>query len=172
MVGELDDGLEEGGGEAEVFRNETTLRSMIAYGRLEPKYGMRLWIQIMRTLARHHSEQVFFGCLTPEAVRIDMQNQVELDAPSHRPEIYTAPEVLAGQAPGPHSDVYAMGVILFEMVTGSLEHFSTRSPAEIKADIPSWLNELIMKCTSADREDRFASTEEVSEYLVKIKDSV
>lgn len=160
------------GGEKDQFRKETSLRSMIAYGRLDLKYSMRLWIQIMRALAQKHESSVFYGCLTPEMIRIDMQNNIDFDE-SHAPvEAYTAPEVRAGQAPGPHSDIYAMGVILFEMVTGSLEHLGESRPTDLLGDIPSWLDDLIMKCTMKDRRDRFLNTEGISSMLVNLKSSL
>jgi len=169
---ELDDGLDADDHEEDALRKETTLRSMIAYGRLDPKYGMRLWIQIMRALAVRHGENDFFGCLTPDAVRIDMQNQIEIDPPDPMPEVYTAPEVLAGQAPGPHSDVYAMGVILFEIVTGSLEHLGEKRPSENTEGIPEWLDALVVKCTKKDRRDRYLNTDDISASLVQLKKSI
>jgi len=169
---DLDDGLGEDDQEKDALKKETTLRSMIAYGRLEPKYGMRLWIQIMRALSLRHEENVFLGCLTPDGIRIDMQNQVEIDPPAPMPEAYTAPEVLAGQAPGPHSDVYAMGVILFEIVTGSLDHLGEKRPSEITEGIPEWLDALVVKCTKKDRRDRYLNTDDISASLVRLKKSL
>jgi len=172
MKQEVDESLgpEESG--ADHPRKEMTLRSMIAYGRLEPRYAMRLWVQIMRALAARHRDNVFFGCLTPEGIRIDMQNTVEILVPQERRDVYTAPEVLAGQSPGPHSDVYAMGVILFEILTGSLEHLGAERPAEIVDDIPSWLDELTVKCTKKDRRDRYLNTDDISSSLVKLKGEI
>jgi serine/threonine protein kinase len=145
---------------------------MIGYGSLELKYSMRLWIQIMRALALKHESNVFYGCMSPEMIRIDMQNNIDIDEPHTLTDAYTAPEVSAGQAPGPHSDVYAMGVILFEMVTGSLEHLGARKPSDLVQDTPSWLDDLIMKCTKKDRRDRFLNTKEISSTLVKLKNSL
>lgn len=172
LPGDLDHGLDESDQEKDTLRKETTLRSMIAYGRLEPKYGMRLWIQIMRSLALRHKENIFLGCLTPDGIRIDMQNHVEIDPAAAMCEAYTAPEVLAGQAPGPHSDVYAMGVILFEVVTGSLEHLGEKRPSEITEGIPEWLDALVVKCTKKDRRDRYLNTDDISASLVRLKKSL
>jgi hypothetical protein len=65
-----------------------------------------------------------------------------------------------------------MGVILFEMVTGSLEFFRVKRPLEIKPDIPDWLDERVVKCTMKDRRDRYLSTDEVSSALMAVKKSI
>jgi tetratricopeptide (TPR) repeat protein len=145
-----------------------TLRKMMAGGRLETRYTMRLWVQIMKSLSEQHRANTFFGCLTPESIMIDMQNNITIRSPQERPDVYTAPEVQSGQVPGPYSDIYAMGVILFEMVTGSLDRLGEERPKEIQDDIPDWLDEFIIKCTKRDRRDRFPNTDEISATLTRI----
>jgi serine/threonine protein kinase len=145
-----------------------TLRKMMAGGRLETRYTMRLWVQIMKTLSEQHRANTFFGCLTPESIMIDMQNNITIRSPQERPDVYTAPEVQSGQVPGPYSDIYAMGVILFEMVTGSLDRLGEERPKEVRDDIPDWLDEFIIKCTKKDRRDRFLNTDEISATLTRI----
>ena len=55
------------------------------------------------------------------------------------------------------------------MVTGSLKHFGEKGPSEIVPDVPSWLDDLTLKCTKKDRRDRYLNTEEVSQTLMKLK---
>jgi hypothetical protein len=62
-----------------------------------------------------------------------------------------------------------MGVILFELVGGSLEHFGKKRAGEIFPDVPPWLDELIAHCTAADAAGRYHSAEEVSAALLKLK---
>jgi tetratricopeptide (TPR) repeat protein len=147
---------------------EMTLRKMMAGGGLETRYSMRLWVQIMKALSEKHRANTFFGCLTPESIRIDMQNNITITEPEEKPGVYTAPEVQSGQAPGPYSDIYAMGVILFEMVTGSLDRLGEKRPKEMRDDIPDWLDEFIIRCTKKDRRDRFLNTDDISATLTRI----
>ena len=56
-----------------------TLRSMIHAGRMEPRYSMRLWVQVMRALAERHGAGVVLGCLTPDSIVIDMENNVRIE---------------------------------------------------------------------------------------------
>jgi serine/threonine-protein kinase len=126
----------------------------------------------MRALADKHREKVFYGCLTPDSLSVDMQNNVTIAPQQELREPYAAPEVLLGEPAEPHSDIYSMGVILFEMVTGSLESFRVKRPLEIRTDIPDWLDELVVKCTLKDRRDRYLSTDEISSALMEIKKSI
>ncbi|MFC1657097.1 hypothetical protein ACFL2P_00795 [Candidatus Moduliflexota bacterium] len=166
---EIDESCSAFPGTRNEMRKAATLRSMISCGNLEPRYAMRLWIQIMRSLALKHGEQVYYGCLTPQDILIDMQNNVTLAEERKQADAYTAPEVLKGEAAGPHSDIYSMGVILFEMVTGSLDALGELRPSEKREDVPPWLDELIVKCIKKDRRDRFMNTDDVSASLVQLK---
>jgi tetratricopeptide (TPR) repeat protein len=73
-----------------------------------------------------------------------------------------APEVLSGEPGGAHADVYALGVILYELFTlrppfvgdqSELEraHLALRPPAPgLVADIPGALEDLILSCLAKD----------------------
>jgi serine/threonine protein kinase len=141
---------------------------MIHAGRMEPRYGMRLWVQVMRALAERHGASGALGCLSPEAIVIDMENNVRLE-PAACDAPYLSPEVRAGHPPGPQSDIYSMGVILFELVGGSLDQFGARRAGQIHSDVPAWLDELIERCTEQDLARRYRTTEEVSAALLKLK---
>jgi tetratricopeptide (TPR) repeat protein len=145
-----------------------TLRKMMAGGGLETKYSMRLWVQIVKALSEEHRANTFYGCLTPDSIFIDMQNNITITSPKEKPQIYTAPEVLSGEVPGPYSDIYAMGVILFEMVTGSLDRLGEERPKEVRDDIPHWLDGFIIKCTKRDRRDRFLNADDISATLTSL----
>ena len=81
-----------------------------------------------------------------------------------------APEVLQGQEPTPRSDLYALGVLLFEMVTarlpfegkGATELAACRlveappSPRRWAPDLDSRWEEAILRCLAIEPEDRWA----------------
>jgi tetratricopeptide (TPR) repeat protein len=149
-----------------------TLRSLISGSRMEPKYSMRLWIQILRSLAERHRSGTFFGAISPEQILVDMQNNVEILERQGVGGPYTAPEVLAGAPPDAQADVYAMGVILYEMVAGDLENLGTRSPIQVQSDVPGWLDALIMHCLETDPARRYRDLDQISAELVKLKNSM
>jgi hypothetical protein len=83
---------------------------------------------------------------------------------------YLSPEQASGETPGPPSDVYSMGIVLFEMLTGAvpftgdspvsvaLRHVRDEVPAPSTIDpsIPPELDELVARATAKQPEDRFA----------------
>ena len=93
---------------------------------------------------------------------------------------YMSPEQADGwQALGPASDVWGLGVILFECITGSLpfrgeteaetryqiNHRETPSPRAIRPDIPRVLQLICLKCLKKRPEDRYRSAAELVEDL-------
>ena len=142
---------------------------MIHAGRMDPRYSMRLWVQVMRALADRHGANVVLGGLTPDSIVIDMENNVRIDAPTNPDSAYQSPEVQAGLPPDRQADIYSMGVILYELVSGSLDQFGKKRAGELFSDVPSWLDELIEHCTEKNLTKRYRTTEEVSAALLKLK---
>jgi tetratricopeptide (TPR) repeat protein len=160
---EIDSAMQEGLGK------EMPLRDMLVSGRMDPKYSMRLWIQIMKGLGLRHQEGTYFGCITPESIFIDMQNNVRIEPPTRRPEEYTAPETALGGAPLEQADIYSMGVILYEMLTGSHHRLGGESPSTLADDVPPWLDALVEKIIHEDVDERFKTLEEISVAILKLK---
>jgi serine/threonine protein kinase len=85
---------------------------------------------------------------------------------------YLAPEVLRGEPAGPRSDIWAMGVVLHEMITGGLPFkgqtaFELTSgilrdkPSPLPARVPTNLREIIQRCLEKDTTKRYQQAEEV-----------
>ena len=146
-----------------------SLRSVIRDGPLEPRRGMHLWVQAMRALDKRHRADTVFGCLSPDSLTVDGESNVLLEPAAGLPEPYASPQVRAGHPPHRGDDIYSMGVILFEMVTGGTGQFGRRRASELRADVPPWLDDLIGRCTDGDPARRFRTTEEVSAALIKLK---
>jgi serine/threonine-protein kinase len=71
---------------------------------------------------------------------------------------YLAPEALAGAAPDPRMDVYAVGIVLREMVMG-------REPGAGTAQMPAALDRIVAKATAVRPEDRYQDADEVARAL-------
>jgi serine/threonine protein kinase len=97
---------------------------------------------------------------------------------------YMAPELFSGGQPGIASDLYALGVIFHEMLTGKVpapieeptvpESANTRTLTTVKRlrptkrrceKLPKSWGKIVGRCLEADPQDRFASTEEVISML-------
>ena len=88
---------------------------------------------------------------------------------------YMAPEQILGKKVDERADIYAVGVILYEMVTGvppysrgdhmavMYQHVQgkARPPLEVNPQLPTGLGELVMKAMSVDKAKRFQTMEEM-----------
>lgn len=85
--------------------------------------------------------------------------------------IWMAPEQVVGVRGDPRSDIFAIGVMLYEMCTGELPFGNPQTtgglrqrlwikpapPRRINATVPEWLQEIILRCLEAHAADRYAS---------------
>jgi serine/threonine-protein kinase len=92
--------------------------------------------------------------------------------------LYMAPEQILGDPVGAPADIYAFGVMLYEMLTGRIPFEGPTPMATALArcrvaavdprqhvDVPATLAELLMQCLARSPSDRPASAEEVSARL-------
>jgi len=96
---------------------------------------------------------------------------------------YMSPEQVEGKETDPRSDIYSLGVILYEMVTGQVpfegdtpftigvKHKSEipKDPAALNPAVPADLSAVILKCLEKDMEKRFSGAEDVLAELIKIE---
>lgn len=101
---------------------------------------------------------------------------------------YMAPEVIRSGpgASGPPSDVYAIGVMLYEMLTGALPfdadeefelmhrvvHDPTPVPSASCGELPDGTDALVLRCMAKDPEQRFATGREVFEALLELRTAI
>ncbi len=92
---------------------------------------------------------------------------------------YICPELINSKEIGPRSDIYSLGILLFEIVSGQLpftaendfallhQHLEKEPPLlrTVAPDVPPFLDDAIFKAMRKAPEDRFASCREMSDFL-------
>lgn len=85
--------------------------------------------------------------------------------------VWIAPEQVVGVRGDPRSDIFAIGVILYELATGEVPFGSPSSergmrlrlwmdpkpPRARRPDLPEWLQEVILRCLAHEAADRYPS---------------
>ena len=79
---------------------------------------------------------------------------------------YMSPEQIRGQPDvDPRSDVFSMGTVLYEMVTGEVPAGHFGHPSELRPDLPRRLGSVILKALARDRGARYATIADLRNAL-------
>lgn len=185
---------DDGGGHAIVMEliAGLTLRALIARGPLDPGTAFDLAGQAAAAMAAAHACGLVHGDLKPSNMMVDDDGRLRIldlglafhDDPQATTSVmqleqqgtiaYMAPECLLGQAPTRQSDVYALGVMLYEMLCGE-RPFGNLSglalaAAQMQSSSASWVFpaatpaaviELVRAMTARQPEQRLAGMQEV-----------
>ena len=176
----------------------TTLSEKLAAGPLPEKEVARLGAQLAEGLTAAHEQAVIHRDLKPGNLRLTTDGRLkildfglarlvqpvsgsaETETLSETRALagtvpYMAPEQLRGEKVDARSDVWAAGVVLYEMSTGKLPfegktspavadqilHAQTASPQRLQPRLSSRLADIILKCLEKDAENRYQSAKEL-----------
>jgi len=151
-----------------------TLRELLTHRKLEPAEATMVGAQLAAALAARHAESNRHGQVTPATVRLESDGRARLlDPPDLPPDAmdpasvpYLAPEQVTGEPLGPPADVYALGLVLLEAVTGtpvypgsSWEAASMRlaAPPVVPNEVPGPLAGALLAMTLLAPNDRLSA---------------
>ncbi len=127
------------------------LRQILHEGRISQERAIRIALAVLEALEYIHDNGVVHRDLKPENIMVDAHDNIKLidfgiagDSAARRLTYanftatlgtadYISPEQVKGKRGDGRSDIYAMGVILYEMLTGR-QPFSGSSPMEVMND--------------------------------------
>ncbi len=156
--------------------------------------------QIAKGLQAFHRKEMLHQDLRPENIMIDTTGTIkiidfgstrvagimEITTTIERPNLlgtaqYSAPEYFVGENGTTHSDIFSLGVITYQMLTGKLPYGTQVAKAKTKAaqnrlsyqsvldderEIPAWIDDVIKKAVHPNPYKRY---DELSEFLYDLR---
>ena len=143
--------------------------------------AMRYFLQVAYALRAAHQQGLTHHNVKPENVLFDawgnaklsdfgLSRVIEVDQSKGMPQVfvgtggmgYMSPELIArSKDVGPASDVYGLGILLYEMLTGQLPGRRSPLPSEVNTECPPKLDPIFDKMTQDRRESRYPDFEAV-----------
>jgi serine/threonine protein kinase len=158
-------------------------------GRLDLPIAIRVLLQISHAMKHAHGRGVFHLGLKPENVLFDGLGNVKLsdfgftritertDDAANTPVLvgggtvgYMAPERLQSSGEGQitaSSDIYALGVLFYEMITGKLPGRRSPLPSQARKDVPTAFDDVFDKMTRDELSERYSKIDDVLEGIYR-----
>ncbi len=186
----------------EYIRGEDLRRLVRKMGTLSPGQAIHIAKQVCEGLGEAHRLGVVHRDLKPQNIMVDEEGNARImDFGIARslaakgitgagvmigtPE-YMSPEQVEGREVDQRSDLYSLGIILYEMVTGRVPFegdtpFSVgvkqksevpRDPRELNSNLPQELGRMILRCLEKDASKRYQSASDLHADLDKIEKGI
>ncbi len=142
-----------------------------ALGELHAQRVVHLDIKPSNIMVRENGDMVLLDFGLSRHLDLPDLPAEELDGPLGT-NSYIAPEQVLGVRHDPRSDLFALGVVLYFLVTGRRPFGEPRTvaqwgkrlyvapppPRHWRPDVPPWLQEIILHCLEVDPRERYQST--------------
>ena len=192
----------------DLLEGEDLRKKLERDGRIPPQRSLSIARQVADSLAEAHAQGVVHGCVKPGHIilrdafgRIDVATVVDYgvsravrwsaaqagggQAFGHPG--YVSPEVLRGEDPTPRSDLYGLGIVLFELLTGVHPFAAANStglimrvlneaPPSLNAvaarlHLPPGIEPLVHSLMAPEPDARFGSASEVMAAIDEIQEA-
>ncbi len=184
----------------EYIKGQTLKQWMIDHSAPEVEEVRNIVEQISTGLRALHRQEMFHQDLRPDNIMIDQKGVVkiidfgsvrvagllEIATPIEQENIlgtalYTAPECFLGEAGSKQADMFSLGVICYQMLSGRLPYGTQVAKSRTKAaqrklkylsvldenrEIPVWINDAIKKAVQPDPHNRYDA---LSEFIYDLR---
>ncbi|MCB1279429.1 bifunctional serine/threonine-protein kinase/formylglycine-generating enzyme family protein [Prosthecobacter sp.] len=165
------------------FIDGTDLVNVIRSGQMTQETALKLLPQICDALQFAHDNGIVHRDIKPANILLTRDGRIKMadfglakrfDAENSyhtqtgygmgTPD-YAAPEQFMGDANVDHrADIYALGVMIYQMVTGTLPRGAWKPPSE-KAGVDSYWDHIVARALQTDPHERYASVSEIKTDL-------
>ena len=165
---------------------------------LDPSEVLDFTIQTAKALKHAHSKGIIHRDIKPQNIMLlkdgmikvadfgiaSLENTIEENNGETVGSVhYIAPEQARGEAPDARSDIYSLGIVMYEMLTGKLpyvgnsdvevavKHMNTDpvTPRDIVPSIPEELERICLKAMNSNIDERYQSASEMLADLEEYK---
>ncbi len=180
--------------------NGKTLKELIkSKGKLSPSETVEYSIQIAEALKHAHRNHIVHRDIKPHNMMITEDNRIKVTDFGIARAVtsstvtttsnvlgsvhYFSPEQARGGYTDEKSDIYSLGIVMYEMITGkvpydgdspisvALKHIQSEivAPSDLDSTIPSNLESIILKCIQKRQSDRYANVTDLIQDLRALK---
>lgn len=171
-------------------------------GAMQVPHALDIIIPVLEALEYAHGNRIAHGDLRPQDIVVSTDGEVKVtdfglaSALRACPDVanrfgmrsvhYEAPEIAEGAAPSVASDIYSVGAILYEMITGSVPFEGPTAvsvalkqaketatpPRSLNTGVPKSLSDLVMRAIETSPEERFPNASAMLADLRAIRDAL